>query len=195
MILSIQSTFSQENEELKVTTEKVAVKKKKKEKKKEKKSKIRPYEPLAPARAAFYSAIIPGLGQAYTKKYWKIPIVYAALGTGIYFYTSNNDNYNRLRDAYKRRLAGFTDDEFYGSGTTPRISNEQLISLQDRYRREKELSLLLTVGMYLLNIVDANVTAHLMQYNITDDLSFKPKLNINEFDYKPNYVMSLNYSF
>ncbi len=174
---------SQENEELKVTTEEVAVKKKKREKK------IRPYEPLAPARAAFYSAVLPGLGQAYTKKYWKIPIVYAAIGTGVYSYLWNNDQYNRFRDAYKRRLAGFTDEEFQN------IETETLLSLQDRYRRDQELSLLITVGIYLLNIVDANVTAHLQQYNITEDLSFKPKINLNDFNAKPNYGLSLNYSF
>ncbi|WP_438422594.1 DUF5683 domain-containing protein [Aquimarina macrocephali] len=183
VLLSVQNILSQENEELKVITEEVPVKKKKRERK------IRPYEPLAPARAAFYSAVLPGLGQAYTKKYWKIPIVYAALGTGIYFYIDNNNKYNRFRDIYKRRLAGFTDDEF------PNITNDQLISLQERFRRDKELSLLITVGVYLLNIVDANVTAHLLQYNVTEDLSFKPKINFNEFNAKPNYGVSLNYSF
>ncbi|MCK8522807.1 DUF5683 domain-containing protein [Aquimarina sp. D1M17] len=184
VFFSIQNTFSQENEELKVTTEEVAVKKKKKRKKK-----VRPYEPLAPARAAFYSAVVPGLGQVYTKKYWKVPIVYAAIGTGIYFYIDNNNNYNRFRDIFKRRLAGFTDDEF------PNVTDDQLISLQERFRRDQELSLLLTVAAYLLNIVDANVTAHLQQYNVTDDLSFKPKINFNEFDVSPNFGVSLNYSF
>ncbi|MEW7291370.1 DUF5683 domain-containing protein [Aquimarina sp. 2304DJ70-9] len=183
VLFTFQSILSQENEELKVTTEEVAVKKKKREKK------IPPYEPLAPARAAFYSAVLPGLGQAYQKKYWKVPIVYAALGTGVYFYIQNNDNYNRVRDIFKRRLAGFTDDEF------PNITNDQLISLQERYRRDQELSLLVTVGIYLLNIVDANVTAHLQQYNVTEDLSFKPKINFNEFDVGLNYGVSLNYSF
>ncbi len=185
LIFSVQSIIAQENEELKVTTEEVAVKKKKKRKEK----KIRPYEPLAPARAAFYSAVLPGLGQAYTKKYWKIPIVYAAIGTGIYFYLENNGRYNDLRDAYKRRLAGFTDDEF------PQFSEDQLIDLQDRFRRDQELSLLLTAAAYLLNIVDANVTAHLQQYNITEDLSFKPKVNFNEFNTGLNYGVSFNYSF
>lgn len=190
VLLSIQNILAQENEELKVTTEEVPVKKKKKRERK-----IRPYEPLAPAKAAFYSAVLPGLGQAYTGKYWKVPIVYAALGTGVFFYIDNNNNYNRVRDAFKRRLGGFTDDEFYGEGTSPRITDDQLISLQERFQRDKELSLLITIGIYLLNIVDANVTAHLQQYNITDDLSFKPKINFNEFDIRPNYGMSLNYSF
>ncbi len=185
VLFSVQHIHSQENEELKVTTEDVKVKKKKKKREK----KIRPYEPLAPARAAFYSAVLPGLGQAYTRKYWKVPIVYAALGTGVYFYLDNNKQYNRFRDIYKRRLAGFTDDEF------PDFTEDQLISLQERFRRDQELWLLLTVAGYLLNIVDANVTAHLQQYNVSKDLTFKPKLNFNEFDARPNYGLSLSYSF
>ncbi|MBQ4822699.1 hypothetical protein J8M14_21715 [Aquimarina sp. MMG016] len=182
--LITQNIFSQEDEELKITTEEVVVKKKK-----EKKS--RPYEPLAPARAAFYSAILPGLGQAYSGKYWKIPIVYAALGTGIYFYIDNNNNYNRFRDAYKLRLAGLPIND----AQIENFSNDRLIDLQRRFRREQELSLLVTVGLYVLNIVDANVTAHLQQYNVSEDLSLKPKVNFNNLDAKPSFGLSLNYSF
>ncbi|MBP2832360.1 hypothetical protein J8281_09200 [Aquimarina sp. U1-2] len=191
LLFSTQSIFSQENEELpeneelKVTTEEVAVAKKKRKREK----KIRPYEPLAPARAAFYSAVLPGLGQVYTKKYWKVPLVYAAIGAGVYFYLQNNSRYNDLRDAYKRRLSGFDDDEF------PQFTDDQLIDLQDRFRRDQELSLLLTAAAYLLNIVDANVTAHLQQYNITEDLSFKPKVNLDNFNPGLNYGVSFNYSF
>ena len=66
----------------------------------------KPYDPLSPARAAFYSAVLPGLGQAYNGKYWKIPIVYTALGVGVYFYLENDRQYDRYRSAYKSRLAG-----------------------------------------------------------------------------------------
>mgnify|MGYP001417547654 FL=1 len=81
---------------------------------------------LRPSKATFYSAVLPGLGQAYNKKYWKIPIVYGALGAGIYFYKKNDTDYNRYRSAYKRRLAGFTDDEFFGNGSNPAISNDHV---------------------------------------------------------------------
>ena len=64
-------------------------------------------DPLTPAKAAFYSAILPGLGQAYNKKYWKIPIVYGAIGTSMYFYLDSQKSYNQYRDEYKRRLEGF----------------------------------------------------------------------------------------
>src|SRR5690606_17263548 len=80
------------------------------------KTKRRGINPLAPSKAAFYSAVFPGLGQIYNKRYWKAPIVYAALGAGIYAYTYNDDLYDRFRTAFKRRQAGFTDDEFYDLG-------------------------------------------------------------------------------
>ncbi|WP_253255990.1 DUF5683 domain-containing protein [Formosa algae] len=147
-------------------------------------------DPLAPARAAFYSAILPGLGQAYNRKYWKIPIVYAAIGTGIYFYIDNNNAYNDYRDAYKRRLAGFTDDEYYG-----RISDDGLINAQEQLRENKELSLLITIGLYVLNIVDANVDAHLLQFNIDDNLSLSPHFNYNEVERSTNLGFSFNFKF
>jgi len=132
---------------------------------------------------------LPGLGQAYNKKYWKIPIVYGALGTGIYFYTRNNKNYNRVRDAYKRRLAGFEDDEFQGSSF---ISTDGLLEKQKTFRRSQELSLLITIGLYALNIIDANVDAHLLQFNVDEDLSLKPHYQINEIDRSGNLGLTFN---
>ncbi|UZO79454.1 DUF5683 domain-containing protein [Aquimarina sp. ERC-38] len=156
-------------------------------------------DPLAPARAAFYSAALPGLGQIYTGNYWKLPLVYGAIGGGIYAYTWNNDRYNRFRDAFKRRLAGFTDDEFFGvllpDGTPSGFSNEQLIDRQRRFRRDQELALLATVAAYALNIIDANVSAHLKQYEINEDLSLKPDIKLDDNTFKPNYSVSLRFNF
>jgi hypothetical protein len=146
-------------------------------------------DPLRPARAAFYSAVLPGLGQAYNKKYWKIPIVYAALGTGIYFYLDNDKELTRYRDVYKRRLAGFTDDEF------PNISNDALIRAQKTLRRNKEISLLVTIGIYALNIIDANVDAHLLQFNVDDNLAIKPHFQMNEIDASTNLGLTLGFKF
>jgi len=159
-----------------------------------------PINPLSPAKAAFYSAVLPGLGQAYNKKYWKIPIVYGALGTGIYFFINNNKEYNRYRDAYKSRLAGFKNDEFYldfqgNQLTTPRITDDGLLRAQKFYRQNKELSLLITAGIYALNIIDANVDAHLMQYNIDDNLSLAPHYKLNEIDRTSNLGLTLNFTF
>lgn len=158
-------------------------------------------DPLTPSRAAFYSAILPGLGQAYNKKYWKIPIVYAALGTGIYFFIDNTNEYNRYRDIYKRRLAGFTDDEFWGTDgnqdplSTPQISNDALIRAQRALRKNREISLLVTIGIYALNIIDANVDAHLLQYNVDENLALQPHFKMNEWDATSNLGLTLNFKF
>lgn len=148
--------------------------------------------PIAPAKAAFYSAILPGLGQAYNKKYWKIPIVYAALGTGIGIYAYNNKNYHNYRDEYKRRLAGTQNinDPKYNY-----LSDQQLISAQRQFQKNRDLSLMVTVGIYILNIVEANVDAHLMQFNVNDNLSLRPDIYQNDLNYKQNLGLTLNYSF
>lgn len=151
------------------------------------------YDPLAPSRAAFYSAVIPGLGQAYNKKYWKIPIVYAGIGSGIYFYKRNDDDYNRFRNAYKRRLAGYTDDEFYGNGSEPLISNDRLINAQRSAQKNKSLSLMVSLGFYLLNIIDANVDAHLQQYEMLEDLSLQPMIDVDPIHYTTRYGLQLTF--
>lgn len=151
------------------------------------------YNPLAPATAAFYSAVLPGLGQAYNKRYWKIPLVYAGIGTSIYFHLENKKDYKRFRNAYKRRLEGFTDDEFYGEGETPRVSDERLRDAQRTAQRNKDLSIAVAVGFYLLNIIDANVDAHLRQFNISEDLSLRPNIGLDPVLYHSTYSLSLNF--
>jgi hypothetical protein len=146
-------------------------------------------DPLKPSKAAFYSAILPGLGQAYNKKYWKIPIVYGAIGTSLYFYIDNSKKYHSYRDAYKRRLLGFNDDQYQY------LDDSRLIQAQRFYQRNRDLSLLVTVGFYILNIVDANVDAHLMQFNVNDKLTFQPDIYTNEINYKPNVGLTFNYKF
>jgi len=152
-----------------------------------------PYNALAPAKAAFYSAILPGLGQAYNGSYWKIPIAYGGLGTGIYFYLKNDKDYDRYRDAYKNRLAG-RPDEFTIDGEQ-KISTAGLIRAQELFQKNKEISILVTVGIYVLNIIDANVEAHLRQFNVDEDLSVKPDLDYDALSGKTNYGLTLNYRF
>lgn len=148
------------------------------------------YEPLSPSKAAFYSAVLPGLGQAYNHSYWKIPLVYGGLGAGVYFYKRNNDKFHEYREAYKRRLAGYEDDQFQG-----RISDEGLIQAQKVFRRNKEVSIFFTIAWYALNIVDANVEAHLKQFNVDDNLSIKPDYNFDNVMQQSSYGLSLNYKF
>jgi hypothetical protein len=122
---------------------------------------------LAPAKAAFYSAVLPGLGQAYNKQYWKLPIVYGAMGAGVYFYISNGNEYNRYRTAYFDRKNGLPD-EF------PQYTSDVLIKAQEIYKQQRDTALMLTILAYFLNIIDANVSAHLKQWNVSDDLSISP---------------------
>ena len=146
-------------------------------------------DPLTPAKAAFYSAILPGLGQAYNKKYWKIPIVYGAIGVSMYYYIDSNTKYNQYRDAYKRRLEGYTDDEY------SYYDNDRLISAQKFYQRNRDLSALFVVGFYVLNIVDANVDAALIQFNVNENLSVRPDVYMNDVTSKANVGLTFNYNF
>jgi hypothetical protein len=175
------------------TTDTLTVKKEKVLAVKDSISSKEPYDPLAPARAAFYSAVLPGLGQAYNKKYWKIPVIYAGMAAGVYFYLKNDKEYDRFRNAYKRRLAGYTDDEFYGTGTTPIISNDRLIDAQKSSQKNKDVSIIVSIAFYLINIVDANVDSHLKQFNVSDDLSLRPNLDFNPIHTQANYGLSLTY--
>ncbi|WP_310378929.1 DUF5683 domain-containing protein [Flavobacterium sp.] len=146
-------------------------------------------DPLTPAKAAFYSAILPGLGQAYNKKYWKIPLVYGAIGTSLYFYADSNKKYNQYRDAYKRRLEGYSDDKF------SYLDDSRLIAGQKFYQRNRDLSVLVALAFYVLNIVDANVDAALIQFNVNENLSVRPTVYPNDVTFKTNVGLTLNYNF
>ena len=155
------------------------------------------FNPLAPSKAAFYSAVLPGMGQIYNKRYWKAPIVWGAIGGSVYMYIYNNDQYQRFRTAFIRRQAGFTDDEFNGEGTLPLFDVERLEYQQERFQSDRDLWLVAAIALYALNIVDANVDAHLKQFNIDDDLSidFEPYLDLNQVTNSPNYGMALIIKF
>lgn len=150
-----------------------------------------PLNVLGPSKAAFYSAVLPGLGQAYNKRYWKIPLVYAAMGIPIYFYIDNNNLYKEYRGEYKRRLAGFKPSE----GMYPNVSTDGLIRAQETLRRNKELSLLIAIGMYALNIVDANVDAHLLQFNVDENLAVRPHFKYNEWENTSDLGLTFNFKF
>lgn len=152
-----------------------------------------PINILGPSKAAFYSAVLPGLGQAYNKKYWKIPVAYVLIGIPTYFYLKNDKDFDLYRDAYKRRLAGFAQGSF--GDPFPNVSNDGLIRAQEELRRRKELSLLFAIGFYALNIVDANVDAHLLQFNVDEDLSFRPHMKYNQMEQSTDLGLTLNFKF
>ncbi|MBF4483826.1 MULTISPECIES: DUF5683 domain-containing protein [unclassified Flavobacterium] len=148
-------------------------------------------DPLRPAKAAFYSAIFPGLGQIYNKKYWKLPLVYGAIGTSTYFYIDSQKNYNIYRDEYKKRLAGNTS----GSQFLANLSESQLVSAQKQFQRNRDLSALFIVGFYVLNIIDANIDAALSQFNMSENLAFKPAIIKNDIAFNNNFGFACSYSF
>ncbi|GGG27562.1 hypothetical protein GCM10011344_30460 [Dokdonia pacifica] len=153
-------------------------------------------DPLRPAKAAFYAAALPGLGQAYNKDYWKLPIVYGALGTGVFFAIDNDREFKRYRTAFKDRLAGRIDEFTIvneDGSTTEVFTNDGLIDAQDFFRRQKELAILITAGMYVLQIIEANVDAHLSQYNVSDDLTFAPDIQPDDLGQAFRYGFKITY--
>ena len=166
---------------------------------KEKNAKISPadssvLESHSPAKASLYSAILPGLGQFYNKKYWKMPLVYAGFGTLGYFVTFNQTGYSRYKNAYIDFTDKIPETQSYLDIISGNLNpadfdpvlhpdtydpqqeqwfSEQLTNNMDFYRRNRDLSYIGLVGWYLLNIIDATVDAHLFDYDISDDLSMK----------------------
>ena len=120
-----------------------------------------------PARATLYSAILPGAGQIYNRKYWKAPIVWGGLGLSIYFIQHNTKQYERYRDGY---VALIDDDpttvsEFDGANA------QSVRDVADTYHKWRDQSYLALVGVYILNVVDATVDAHFVRFDVGEDLS------------------------
>jgi hypothetical protein len=121
-------------------------------------------------RAALYSAVLPGLGQAYNRKYWKLPILYVGAGAITYFLITNNQSYKEYYYAYENRLDGDATNDTYLQYT-----DDQLKILRDDFRRYYQMNIFMAVGLYALNIVDAYVDAHLKEFDVNENLSFKVK--------------------
>jgi hypothetical protein len=119
----------------------------------------------SPHKATMYSAVVPGLGQVYNKKYWKLPIIYGLTGVFIYSFDFNNNQYNKYKNAYAEFDAGKINS-FEG------YTNKDIIQrLKDYHRRNRDLNVIVLAGVYMLNIIDATVDAHLFDYDISEDLS------------------------
>ena len=127
-----------------------------------------------PARATLLSAVIPGLGQAYNKKYWKIPLVWLGLGGFGYFIIWNNDQYQ----FYNRNLIyEIAQDPDYENETG--LDQATLKSARDQYRRNRDQLALYGILFYLVQIVDAHVDAHLIEFDVNQDLSVR---------FEPGYI-------
>ncbi len=150
----------------------------------------------SPKKATIFSAILPGLGQAYNKKYWKIPIIYAGVGACTYFFISNNKEYKVLKSELQFR---FLQDSLSLNPKYATYSNENLTSLKNYYQRNRELSLIVGILIYALNIIDASVDAHLFSFDVSDDLTLniQPYSNINfgQKNYSPSNGLAFIFKF
>jgi hypothetical protein len=138
-----------------------------------------PREKHSPRKAAIRSAIVPGLGQIYNKKYWKVPIVYAAIGIPIGTFVYNKQWYDRTRRA--AAMIATNDTANYQSRVNPQLhvffttpnSLGSLLNYRNEFRRNMDYSILITLLFWGLNVVDATVDAHLKEFDVSDDLSLK----------------------
>lgn len=125
---------------------------------------------LDPNKSAFFSAVVPGLGQVYNKQYWKLPILY---GGGIligHLIKYNSNYYNAFRNAYIAE----TDGDDSTENPFPRFSESSLERRTEQFERDRNFIIIIGAVLYLLNIVDAHVATHLNEFDINEDLSFRP---------------------
>lgn len=131
--------------------------------------KIKPEKVHSPTKATLLSTFLPGAGQVYNKKYWKVPVVFASIGTSLYFAISNQQNFRDFKQAYLYRIDGDpnTVDDYVDL-----LSEAGLKANMDYHQRNRDLAYVFTGVFYVLNIVDAAVDAHLFNFPKNDKLSF-----------------------
>ncbi len=140
-----------------------------------------------PQRAALY-ALIPGGGQVYNRRYWKLPIVYGALG-GLYYYASfNQSEYRRFKTAYQKELLG-EEHEF----SSLNLPASVLLNIRNEYRKTMEEGYIFMSLAYLLSIAEAYVDAHLRNFDINEDLSghFRPTWIVSQQAIAPGIGFSI----
>lgn len=123
----------------------------------------------SPMRATMLSVALPGMGQIYNGKIWKVPFIYAGFGTIAWFVDFNNGQYQHFRKNWVARIDGNpnTVDEY------PNIPAERLQRIMNAYRRQLEITYILGAALYVLNVLDATVDAHLLDFDVGEDLSLK----------------------
>ena len=126
-------------------------------------------------KATTLSLICPGAGQIYNKSYWRVPIVIGGFATTIYCIDWNDRGYQRFKKAYRLRADYDQNPDLYPNGSSDEFKGRYaatfLKNLRDSYRRNRDLCIILTAGLYILQAIDAHVDAHLRDYDISDDLS------------------------
>jgi hypothetical protein len=145
----------------------------------------------SPRKAILYGIFIPGGGQIYNRKYWKLPIVYGGIAGLTYLSIKNGSEYQCYRKSY---LSEVDADPTTVNTCDPALNTSQLKLLRDNYRRSYEYSILGLVGFYALTVVDAFVDAHLLNFDIGDDLtlSVRPNFKFNNANLLQNSAVSEN---
>lgn len=160
----------------------------------------------SPKKAAIYSAVLPGLGQAYNRKYWKIPLVYGGFAAFGYFIDWNNDNYRISKNAYldltdkdenTNSFMNLKYIEYYDLNNPTMVERlkDGLIKRQDYYRRNRDLLVILTVAFYGLNIIDASVDAHFFDWDISDDLTMNLKPTFQQVNHQNLFSLNCTLRF
>lgn len=150
-----------------------------------------------PKVATLRSAILPGWGQIYNREYWKVPIVWGALGTAAGFWVYNNTWYKRTKFAYTlvvdtlKNRYNEIDRKLMYNDSTP-LSAQSLQFYRNQFRRDRDYSLLWFIGIWALNIADATVFAHLKEFDVSDDLSLKISPSLNPINRSAGFSLSLN---
>lgn len=145
--------------------------------------------PKNPKKATVLSAILPGAGQVYNNKAWKVPILYAGFMADIYFINFNNKRYQTFRTA----LFAFDEGD---KSQFPSLNREALVRNVDYWRQNRDLTILLLAAIYALNLIDANVDAHLSGFDISDDIAMKIEPNIGNLTATGNSMgLSLKFQF
>ena len=134
----------------------------------------------SPKKASWMSAALPGLGQAYNKKYWKIPIIYVGFGVIAFLGYNYYTKFTRYKDTYMFRAGeDSTKTDYY-----PYITSKDVLYQNWSYnRRNFELTCIFGSLLYVLNIIDASVDAHLYKFDISNDLSLRIEPVITNYNY------------
>lgn len=143
-------------------------------------------------KSTLFSSVIPGSGQVHNniirsnttknRLWWKLPLIYGGLGTTLYLINFNNQEFNSIKNERLSRIDG-NSPIYYAQ-----YSENQLREIQDEYRRLRDLSVISLIGIYFLQVIDANVESHLFLFDISDNLTlrFKPSYQINN-NYKNSF--------